>query len=63
MALERFVVQLQWNNRKGYGALLNCMTHIRNPEACFLFGMDILFGENYSSRSSIAMLEEAAQAR
>jgi hypothetical protein len=39
------------------------MTHIRNPEACFLFGMDILFGENYSSRSSIAMLEEAAQAR
>jgi hypothetical protein len=27
----------------------------------FLSGMDILFGENYSSRSSITKLEEAAQ--
>jgi hypothetical protein len=55
-------VELQWNDRKGYDTLLDCLTRIRNPEACFLFRMDILFGENYSSRSSITNLEEAAQA-
>jgi hypothetical protein len=60
VALERFAIELQWNDRKGYDALLDCLTYIRNPEACFLSGMDILFGENYSSRSSIAKLEEAA---
>jgi hypothetical protein len=63
VALERFAIELQWNDRKGYDALLDCLTYIRNPEACFLSGMDILFGENYSSRSSIAKLEEEAQAR
>jgi hypothetical protein len=62
VALERFAVELQWNDRKGYDALLDFLTRIRNPEACLLSGMDILFGENYTSRSSIAKLEEAAQA-
>jgi hypothetical protein len=62
VAQERFAVELQWNDRKGYDALLDCLTRIRNPEACFLSGMDILFVENYSSWSSIAKLEEAAQA-
>ena len=45
MALERFAVELQWNDRKGYDVLLDCLTHIRNLEACFLSGMDILFGK------------------
>jgi hypothetical protein len=63
MALERFVVELQWKDHKGYDALLDCLTRIGNTEACFLSGMDILFGENYNSRSSIATLEEAAQTR
>jgi hypothetical protein len=62
VALERFVIELQWNDRKGYDALLDCLTPIRNPKACFLSGMDILFRENYSSWSSIAKLEETAQA-
>jgi hypothetical protein len=62
VALERFAVELQWNDRKGYDALLDFLTRIRNPEACLLSGMDILFVENYTSRSSIAKLEEAAQA-
>jgi hypothetical protein len=53
---------MQWNDYKGYDALLDCVARIRNPEACFLSGMDILFGENYSSRSSNAKLEESAQA-
>jgi hypothetical protein len=61
VALERFVLELQWNDRKGYNALLDCLTHIRNQEECFLSLMDILFGENYSSRSSISKLEEATQ--
>jgi hypothetical protein len=63
MALERLAVEMQWKDRKGYDALLDCLTCIRNPEACFLFGMDILFGENYNCRSSIAKLEEATQDR
>jgi hypothetical protein len=49
VAQERFAMELQWNNRKGYDALLDCLTRIRNQEACFLSGMDILFVENYSS--------------
>jgi hypothetical protein len=40
-ALERFAVELQWNDRKGYDALLDCLTRIRNSEACFLSGMVI----------------------
>jgi hypothetical protein len=32
---------------------------MRNPKACFLSGMDILFRGTYSSRSSIAKIEEA----
>jgi hypothetical protein len=44
--LERFAVELQWNDRKGYDALLDCLSRIRNPEVCFLYGMDILFREN-----------------
>jgi hypothetical protein len=59
VALERFAIKLQWNDCKGYDAFLDCLTRIRNPEACFLSGMDILFGENYISRSSIAKLEKA----
>jgi hypothetical protein len=39
------------------------MTYIINPEACFISGIDILFGVNYNSRSSIGKLEEADQAR
>jgi hypothetical protein len=61
VALERFVIELQWNNRKGYNALLDCLTRIRNPDACFLSGTDILFEENYGSRSPIAKLEDANQ--
>jgi hypothetical protein len=57
VALERFAVELQWNNCKGYDTLLDCRTHKRNLEACFISRMDILFGENYSSRLSIAKLE------
>jgi hypothetical protein len=59
MALERFIVELQWNDRKGYDALLDFLTRIRNSEACFLSEMDILFGENYNFRSSIAKIKEA----
>jgi hypothetical protein len=62
VVLERFAVELQWNNRKGYDTLLDCRTHKRNLEPCFISRMDILFGENYSSRSSIAKLKEASQA-
>jgi hypothetical protein len=39
------------------------MTHKRNPRACFHYEMDILLGKTYSSRPSIAKLEEASQAR
>jgi hypothetical protein len=63
VAQERLGVELQWKDCKGYDALLDCLTCIRNPEACFFFGMDILFGENYNCRSSIAKLEEATQDR
>jgi hypothetical protein len=31
VALERFAVDLQWNDRKGYDALLDCLTRIRSP--------------------------------
>jgi hypothetical protein len=34
VALERFAIELQWNNRKGYNAFLDCLTHIRNSKAC-----------------------------
>jgi hypothetical protein len=28
MALEQFAVELQWNDRRGYDALLDCLTRI-----------------------------------
>jgi hypothetical protein len=49
VGLERFAVELQWNERKGYDALLDCLTRTRNIKACFLSGMDILIGENCNS--------------
>ncbi|RLM56312.1 hypothetical protein C2845_PM10G12420 [Panicum miliaceum] len=45
VATERFTDHMEWNKPDGYDALLARLTQIDNPEACFITGLGVVFGE------------------
>uniref|UniRef100_K3XS79 F-box domain-containing protein n=1 Tax=Setaria italica TaxID=4555 RepID=K3XS79_SETIT len=63
VALERFAIEMQWNDGDGYDSLLTHLTQASNPVACFLTEMEVIFEENRSPRPCLDELARTAAGR
>ena len=62
LALDRVPVeQMQNDNPDGYDVFIPSLAEAGNPVACFLTGMDDIFGRNHSPRPPLDQLHHAAE--
>jgi hypothetical protein len=62
LALDRVLVeQMQNDDPDGYDVFIRSLAEASNPVACFLTGMDDIFGRNHSPRPPLDQLHRAAE--
>ena len=62
LALDRVPVeQMQHDDPNGYDVFIPSLAEAGNPVACFLTGMDDIFGRNCSPRPPLDQLHHAAE--